>query len=246
MSQLRAVLLDFGHTLVNYEADEDALLQSYREIHAYLDLVGVSREPVPDDLMLRVFRHLSEAITRSYHDGQLEELDCLALYDDAFRHLGYRLDAELLQTVLELDHRALARQFEVPAETLAAIRALRESGLQIGLVSNATPLGKVMRHDLAVLGLADLIDLAAYSSEVGFRKPHPRLYLTVVEGLGLRPEDCLFVGDRVKEDVLGSQSLGMAAVLTHEFRQEAPGEARPLAVIKRFPELLDVVADIGR
>ena len=246
MSELRAVLLDFGHTLVNYEADEGALLESYREIHSYLDSIGVSREPIPDDLMMRVFRHLTDAITRSYLDGQLEELDCLALYDDAFRHLGYELDSELLHTILELDHRALASQFEVPGATLEAIRALRERGLRIGLVSNATPTGKVMRHDLEVLGLADLIDVAAYSSEVGYRKPHPRMYLTVVEGLGLRPEDCLFVGDRVKEDVLGSQALGMSAVLTHEFRQEEPGEARPLTVVRRFPELLDVVDSYGR
>jgi putative hydrolase of the HAD superfamily len=238
---IRAVLLDFGHTLVNYEADEAALLQSYRDIHSYLDLAGISRDPVPDDLMLRVFRRLTEVITKSYLEGQLEELDCLALYDDAFRHLGYELDRELLHTVLELDHRALASQFEVPAPTLAAMQALRERGYRVGLVSNATPTGKVMRHDLEVLGLADLIDVAAYSSEVGFRKPHPRIYLTVTEALGFEPAECLFVGDRVKEDILGSQALGMQAVLSHEFRQEETAEARPLAVITRFPELLDVL-----
>jgi putative hydrolase of the HAD superfamily len=241
VSEIRAVLLDFGHTLVNYEADEAALLQSYREIHAFLDLAGVSREPIPDDLMLRIFRRLTEVITRSYLDGQLEELDCLALYDDAFRHLGYELDRTLLHTVLELDHRALASQFEVPQRSLEAIQALRERGYRVGLVSNATPTGKVMRHDLEVLGLAELIDAAAYSSEVGFRKPHPRIYLTVTEALGFQPAECLFVGDRVKEDIVGSQALGMQAVLSHEFRQEEPGEAAPLAIIRQLPELLDLL-----
>src|SRR5436305_14722281 len=89
---VEAILLDFGHTLVNYEADEAALLESYREIHAFLEMAGVSREPIPDDLMLQVFRRLSEVITKSYTDGQIEELDCLATYDDAFRHLGCHLD----------------------------------------------------------------------------------------------------------------------------------------------------------
>src|SRR5947208_15409170 len=99
---VQAILLDFGHTLVNYEADEAALLESYRDIHAFLEMAGISREPIPDDLMLQVFRRLSEVITHSYTDGQIEELDCLAIYDDAFRHLGYRLDRELLHRVLTL------------------------------------------------------------------------------------------------------------------------------------------------
>ena len=91
---VKAVLLDFGHTLVNYEADEAALLESYQDIHDFLRLAGISHRPIPDDLMLRVFRRLTEVITQSYADGQIEELDCLAIYDDAFRHLGYQL-AEL-------------------------------------------------------------------------------------------------------------------------------------------------------
>jgi putative hydrolase of the HAD superfamily len=244
-SPVEAVLLDFGHTLVNYEADEALLVESYRDIHAFLREAGISREPLPDDLMLTVFRRLTEVITKSYEDGRLEELDCLAIYDDAFRHLGYRLDRELLHRVLELDHRALVSQFEVPDATLAALREIRARGYRVGIVSNATPTGAVMRQDLELLGLADQVDAAAYSSEVGFRKPHPRIYLSVTEALGVAPEACLFVGDRVKEDILGSQALGMRAVLSHEFRQEQPGEARPTVVIRRFPELLGVLADLA-
>src|SRR5687768_5342730 len=104
MTAIRALLLDFGHTLVNYEADEAALMESYRDIHAFLGQAGISSEPIPDDLMLKIFRHLTEVITQSYLNGEIEELDCVAIYDDAFRHLGYRLDRELLHRVLELDH----------------------------------------------------------------------------------------------------------------------------------------------
>ena len=241
MNPIKAVLLDFGHTLVNYEADEAALLESYRDIHVFLERAGISRKPLPDDLMMQVFKRLSEVITRSYAEGQIEELDCVAIYDDAFRHLGYQLDRELLHNVLVLDHRALVSQFEVPESTLVSLRDVRQRGCRVGIVSNATPTGEVMRHDLEVLGLAEFVDAAAYSSEVGYRKPDPRIYLAVTEALGVEPAACLFVGDRVKEDILGSQALGMRAVLTHEFRQEDVGSAQPTAVIRRFPELLGVL-----
>jgi putative hydrolase of the HAD superfamily len=242
---VRGVLLDFGHTLVNYEADEAALLESYRDIHGFLGMAGISKEPIPDDLMMQVFRHLTEVITRSYTEGEIEELDCIALYDDAFRHLGFQLDRELLHKVLELDHRALASQFEVPQATIDALGEIRGQGYKIGIVSNATPTGSVMRHDLEVLGVAEFIDVAVYSSEVGFRKPHPRIYQAAIEALKLQPSECLFVGDRVKEDILGSQALGMRAVLTHEFRHEEVGTAEPVAVISRFPELLRVLRQLA-
>ncbi|MCC7103832.1 MAG: HAD family hydrolase, partial [Chloroflexi bacterium] len=80
------------------------------------------------------------------------------------------------------------------------------------------------------------------SSEVGVRKPHPRIYLSAVDRLGLRPEACLFVGDRVREDIEGPRSLGIRGVLTREFRQEDVGVGRPVGVIERFadlPRLLD-------
>jgi FMN phosphatase YigB (HAD superfamily) len=49
------------------------------------------------------------------------------------------------------------------------------------------------------------------------------------------------VGDRVREDVLGPMSVGVSAVLTHEYRQEDPGEAQPLAIINTLSELASVV-----
>jgi FMN phosphatase YigB (HAD superfamily) len=51
----------------------------------------------------------------------------------------------------------------------------------------------------------------------------------------------LFVGDRVREDVLGPQLAGMRAALTHEHRQEAPGEVRPDAVLKVLGDVLGFV-----
>lgn len=242
MSEVRAVILDFGHTLVNYEADEDALLASYQDIHTFLQEAGISEEALPNDLMMHVFKRLTEVITKSYTDGEIEELDCVSIYDEAFRRLGYELDRDLLHNVLELDHRALASQFEVSESTLKALAEIRQRGYKIGIVSNATPTGSVMRHDLEVLGLAELIDAATYSSEVGFRKPHPSIYLSTIRALNVMPEECVFVGDRVKEDIVGAQALGMRAVLTHEFRQEDVGDAEPTAVIGRFSELIEVLS----
>src|SRR5688500_9666362 len=88
--------------------------------------------------------------------------------------------------------------------------------------------------------LRQYADVAIYSVAVGHRKPNPAIYQAALGALGVA-DDVLFVGDRVREDVRGPQALGMRAVLTHEFRQEEPGDAAPLAVIRELGEVLDFV-----
>ena len=60
-----------------------------------------------------------------------------------------------------------------------------------------------------------------------------------MERLNVPPEAVVFVGDRLREDVMGPKALGMRAILTHQFRQEDPAQARvpPDAVITRLAEL---------
>jgi len=71
-------------------------------------------------------------------------------------------------------------------------------------------------------------DFAVFSSEVGFRKPDPRIFERALEALGVAPENALFVGDRLYEDVRGAGELGMTTVQALWFRaDEHPDGAEP-------------------
>src|SRR4029078_11692869 len=51
------------------------------------------------------------------------------------------------------------------------------------------------------------------SSQFGLRKPDPRFLLRCCEGLGIAPEACIMVGDRIDNAVAPAKLLGMKAVL---------------------------------
>ncbi len=233
---LRAVLLDFGHTLVHYEVPDRLLLESYRDAYALVARAHPTRPP-PDDLVLRVAKRVLAAVRASHGRGEVEELDHHALFAQALAYHGYELAPDGVREIVALEHAAFARHLRVPLETLDTIAALRERGLQLGLVSNVSVPGPLMRRGLHALGVAELIDAAVFSSEIGVRKPDPRIYEAVLEALSVRAEQAVFVGDRVREDVVGPRTLGMRAVLTHEFRQESPNGTEPDGVIARFGEL---------
>jgi len=63
---------------------------------------------------------------------------------------------------------------------------------------------------------------------VGLRKPHPAIFERVLDELGVAPEDALFVGDRLFEDIRGAAELGMTTVQALWYRaDEHPDGAEP-------------------
>jgi putative hydrolase of the HAD superfamily len=70
------------------------------------------------------------------------------------------------------------------------------------------------------MGLAERLDFAVFSSEVGKRKPHPAIFERALEALGVAAGDTVFVGDRLLEDVRGAGELGMTTVQALWFRAD--------------------------
>ena len=94
-------------------------------------------------------------------------------------------------------------------EAAATLGALRDAGLIVGVCSNW---GWELDAYLNQVGLLALVDSSVTSARAGARKPHPNIYLTSVESLGVSAADVVFVGDSWEPDVRGPRRLGMTAV----------------------------------
>jgi putative hydrolase of the HAD superfamily len=104
--------------------------------------------------------------------------------------------------------------------THAMLEALRKRGLKLGLVSNASDPPEDLHRELADSGVAERIDYAVFSSEVGHRKPDAEIFERALDALGVRADSALFVGDRLDEDVRGAAELGMTTVQALWFRAD--------------------------
>lgn len=125
-------------------------------------------------------------------------------------------------------------------DAAATLTALRQLGLKIGLLSNTHWPPAFHEHFLERDGLADLIDVRGYTSEMAYTKPHPDAYMTVLERLDADPASTVMVGDRLYDDVHGAQSLGMKGVWRRNpYTPQHP--ATPDGVIDALPELLPLI-----
>jgi putative hydrolase of the HAD superfamily len=243
VSSVRAVLFDFGHTLVDFARTEDALRDAYKIVRDRLaSWVQDRAPPEVDELVVRIAGAVDDMVGRSYLERRLEELDQVALFEEAFAAIGYALPRELLREVAELDHDSFSRSLTASAETLATLEKLRSMGLRLGVVSNLSLFPHLIRADIDALGIGRHLDAMTFSSEVGVRKPDPRIFTAAMSAIDAEPAHTVFVGDRVNDDVVGARGMGMRAVLTRQFRQEEPGDVTPDAVVDRIDELPDVIA----
>ncbi len=236
---LEAIVLDFGHTIVDFALNERALLATYEQVHDMLVDYAAGELPTASALVEAVSMRLATKINDSYLRQELEELDVLVEFADLFADLDLQLPPDLIRRIVELEHTALTAELHVSPANLAALQTLRTDGFLLGLVSNITLYGDFVRCDLDRLGLLDLFQAVVLSSELGVRKPHARIYEAVLTSLRVPASAAVFVGDRLREDIAGPQAAGMRGVLTREFRLEAqePGSPTPDAIIHRLSDL---------
>ena len=114
-----------------------------------------------------------------------------------------------LARFLDAEHEAWRPARLLASTTHALLDALRGRGLRVGLVSNAIDPPLLLHRDLEELGVAERLDVALFSSEVGWRKPHPAMFERALAELGVEADHALFVGDSLVNDVGGAAALGM-------------------------------------
>ncbi len=211
---LRAVLFDWGDTLMNFAYEPELVAAGQR---AGLEALG--RDGLPEAGAITAhFREQYEPLF--WLPGTLEEIEYPGLVRKLLGHFGIELTDEELGRFLEAEHAAWEPARVLGATTHALLESLRSRGLRLGLVSNAFDPGWLLHRDLEQMGLAERLDFAVFSSEVGKRKPHPAIFERALEALGVAPGEALFVGDRLYEDVRGAAELGMKTVQAVWFRAD--------------------------
>ncbi|MEU8889363.1 HAD family hydrolase [Streptomyces sp. NPDC048442] len=90
-----------------------------------------------------------------------------------------------------------------------ALAALREAGLWLGIAGNQT-----VRAGGILRGLfAEDVDLIGTSDDWGASKPDPEFFVRVAAVVPFAPEEILYVGDRVDNDLRPAVAAGMPTAL---------------------------------
>jgi putative hydrolase of the HAD superfamily len=237
---IRAILFDLGDTL--YQLDPMEASVGHDLVRLLRQRTSLSAAQSESAAAALTERFLGAANGVNANDeSDLRQADIAA---EAIRLLSDQnipFSRPVGEAITDLFTRADIARFRPAPDTATRLQPFRDRGLKLGIVSNTSSRPALLTAYLTKIGIATIVETIVYSSEVGWRKPDARIYRQALGALGLTASEALFVGDRVAADVLGPQAVGMQAVLTHEFRQEAPGTARPASVIAHLGELHSIL-----
>jgi HAD superfamily hydrolase (TIGR01549 family) len=184
-------------------------------------LRAIGREPVP--AMTERFR--DAYLPLLWVPGTLEEVEYPRLVRTLLGEEGIEVDDDELDRFLEAEHGAWRQACMLATTTHALLEALRDRDLKIGLVSNALDPPYLLHRDLEELGVAQRLDVAIFSSEIGWRKPHPAIFERALEAIGVEAKHALFVGDSLVNDIAGAAALGMHTCQAIWFRADEDDQA---------------------
>ncbi|HEY4017787.1 MAG TPA: HAD family hydrolase [Pseudonocardiaceae bacterium] len=192
---VRAVVFDYFGTLTPTLARVASAVDQ-PEIAAIL---GVDRDAVTD-WWSRTYPDRSTGRT----GNGLDTMRLLA------RTLGGDDSDEAVRAAQAIRLATYATMAQPRANAVETLTTLRAKGLRIGLLSDCSAELPELWPDLP---LAGVVDEPVFSALVGERKPHPKMYTTVCERLGVPPGECLYIGDGGSNELTGATAFGMRAVL---------------------------------
>ncbi|MCI9277247.1 MAG: HAD family hydrolase [Lachnospiraceae bacterium] len=201
-------IFDFYGTLADIRTNEDSpyLWEKMSQIYSAL---GAAYEP---EELRREFRSLEEQ-----EKGRLgmedAEPDLTKVFSMLYERKGTCCEA-LQAKMTAVTFRALSREYiRVYDGVEELLGELRRRGKGVYLLSNAQR--DFTRPEIGMLGLTDYFDGIFISSEQNCKKPSPVFFQRLLERFGLRPAECIMIGNDESADIAGAKQAGMDSLYIH-------------------------------
>jgi putative hydrolase of the HAD superfamily len=229
--QIDAVIFDWGGTLtrwhdVDFHAESLALAQA------------VVNAPHHDPSEVTARLHSAGATIW----GRSRDQQRSATLADLFTEAGLEHDPELLSAYYEFWE---PHTFTDP-EVGPLFEELRADGIRVGVLSNTIWPRAWHEGFFDRDGVRHLIHGDVYTSEIPWTKPSEHAFQAAMEAVAVTdPARCVYVGDRLFDDVWGAHNAGLRAVhiplSTIPQEQVGHSEGEPDAVVHRLAEIPAVI-----
>ena len=225
---VEAVIFDWGGTLTPWHAvdfEEECLALAAAAVDA-------------DESTPAALRKAGDAVW-----ARAREHHASASLADLFAEAGLTHDESMLTAY---------RDFWEPhsltdPDVLPLFSRLKVDGIRVGVLSNTLWPREWHEEYFRRDGVLDMLDGAVYTSEIPWTKPAPQAFTAAIDAVGVDdPARCVFVGDRLFDDIWGASNVGMRTILVPHsdipVHQVGHTEGEPDAVVDRLADVYDVLA----
>jgi HAD superfamily hydrolase (TIGR01509 family) len=198
---------DMGDTLIQLK--QSAKMTAAQKISAEL---GAQIDPAAFDQAMRNEWRQREAPRdldriRGVKTKRREFSYWISFYGKMLERMGLHAPSDALLVWLA-DMQSLPQYWQPIDGAVNTVQALHDLGYPQGVISNAFPSAVAILKDLKLWDVFEVVILSYVERTV---KPEPDIYLKAARSAGLRPEDMVFIDDRVSF-VEGARQAGLRSI----------------------------------
>lgn len=221
MIMFKAILFDLDGTLL--DIDMDKFLQHY--FHKMVSMAREEGYPDTDRLVEQVYR-ATDAMIRDRNPDLRNEEVFMQHFFGQWRVPRHEFEP-FFDRFYDYGFPQLKEHTQVFPGIPAMMQKVFERGVKVVVATNAVFPMKALqqRIDWAGVGHFDF-DLITSYELMHFCKPHPEYYWEIADRIGVRPEDCLMIGNDVGED-LPAGTIGMKTFLVENLLIDKGPPLRP-------------------
>ncbi|MFP4020818.1 MAG: HAD family hydrolase [Halanaerobium sp.] len=231
-------LFDLDGTLLGIET-EDFLKYYFGALSAEFEDLSADQEEFIGILMSSTKKMIKNDGRSSNQEVFMEDfMEKIEINDQAeAAKIKERFDQFYQDQFIELD-----RYFELDRETPAEIiEYLKAQGKKLVLATNPLFPKEAVAARLSWIGIdASDFELLTHYENMSYAKPNPNYYRQILEKIDAAPEDCLMVGNDLKEDAVASE-LGIKTLIIEDKMIKRKDSDYPVVwqgSLKEFKELI--------
>lgn len=252
---IRAVIFDYGNTLIGMDPSTPSARTDYADVvarpgaerlAAYLSKRGLLGSGAEE--RERFVERFLEVRERNRHEAEREggEITAEASLAQALHDSGVAtVDEPSLREGIAVHFSAEEERIVALASALETLETLRDAGVRVGLLSNATD-GRYVERVAVRLGMRPFFDPFVVSADIGVRKPRGEAFRAVLDRWPFSPGEVAMVGDSLYHDVGGANRLGLRTVhftqFANPFDTPHAGKIVPWASVGSHPALRAALA----
>jgi HAD superfamily hydrolase (TIGR01549 family) len=212
-NRIDAILFDMGGTL--RRTARRTREEKYQSIRRIMELIGVQG---PMENFSRRLARRAKAYKRWAEETHIELSESDLWTQWMLPDFPFDQIKPMAVQLNQLYREAVGLRVIFPDSREVVLELFRR-GYRLGLVSNTTSSVEVpaLLKELEITGCFETVIL---STVVGRRKPDPAILLDAAQRMGIEPEHCAYIGDRVDRDVAAARQAGFSkAIILRDPRQ---------------------------
>ena len=194
------VFFDLDHTLWDFEKNSGL---TFNKIFLELNF------PFSLDVFLKFYNPINHAQWKLYRENKITQEDLrFNRLNKTFEKLNYSASIGLINNISEKYITYLSTFPHLFEGTLELLEALKNR-FRLHIITNG--FDKIQQFKIENSGIESFFEFVFTAEKVGFKKPHPEIFIQSLKTVNTTAEASIMIGDSFEADILGALKSGYAS-----------------------------------